>query len=164
MRAVAAAVGLALLAAACRPPRPQEPAPDVGIEKLLQAPSDSLRSLSELKGNVVVLEFWATWCGPCVEKLPHMNKMVAAFEGQPVKFISVTEESEDIVREFTKTHPMKAWIGLDPYRKAFSAFKVKGIPDLFVIDPFGRITLRVNPSWFYKSDIEKALKAKPPAN
>ncbi len=161
MRLRALAALFLLGAGACRPPKPLLPAPEVGIEKLLQAPAGSLRSLSELKGSVVILEFWATWCGPCVEKLPHMNKMVDAFAGRPVKFISVTEEDEATVREFLKTHPMKAWIGLDPGRKAFSAFKVRGIPELFVIDPYGRVTLRVNPSWFYKSDVEKALKAKP---
>ena len=160
LASVAALAALALCGCGSR--KPGAPAPDVGIDKLLQAPIPSLKSLSELRGQVVVLEFWATWCHPCVEKLPHMNSMVQSFEGRPVRFISVTTEGEEAVLDFLRTHPMKAWIGLDASRRVSQAFRVTGIPDVFIIDPYGRISLRVNPSFLYKSDIEKALKAAPP--
>ncbi len=157
------AVLLAMAGAlACGPGRPLEMAPETGIEKLLQAPRGSLSSLSELRGDVVVLEFWATWCGICVEKIPHMNRMAEAFEGRPVRFISVTDEPEAIVREFLSQRPMRGWIGLNPSRDAFAAFRVTAVPKVFVIDPYGRITLKITPSFLYKSDIEKALKASPP--
>lgn len=133
------------------------------MEKLIQSPRASLASLSDLRGDVVVLEFWATWCGVCTEKLPHMNRLAEAFEGRPVRFISVTDEPEETVREFLARKPMKAWIGLDPSRRAFAAFRVKGIPQVFVIDRYGRITLKITPSFLYKSDIEKALESPPPS-
>lgn len=154
---------LPLAAAACFKGKPKLPAPDAPIDAVLQAPVAAIPTLKDFRGQVVVLEFWATWCGPCVELIPHMNRMVAAFAGKPVRFISVTDEPRAVVEDFLKTHEMKAWIGLDPRRKAFSAFKVDSTPSLFVIDPYGRIWIKVHPSFLYKSDIQHALDAPPPA-
>ena len=151
-----------LLGAGCLQHKPKLPAPDVGIPELLQSPRASFKSLREFRGEVVVLEFWATWCGPCVQLLPHMNKMVDSFAGRPVRFISVTDETRGAVETFTKAHPMKAWIGLDPDGTAFRAFRVDSRPEVFVIDPYGRLWLKIHPSYLYKSDIEDALKAPPP--
>lgn len=156
------ALAACLLLSACVQHKPKLPAPDVGIEALLQATQGSAKSLSEFRGQVVVLEFWATWCGPCLELLPHMNKMVGAFEGKKVRFISVTDEPRPAVEAFLAKHPMKAWIGLDPRGEAFEAFHVDSRPEVFVIDPYGRIWLKIHPSFLYKSDIEDALKAPPP--
>lgn len=146
----------------CGPSKPVQFAPEVGFDRLLQSSQTSLPSLSSLHGNVVVLEFWATWCGPCREKLPHMNMLVESFAGQPVRFISVTSEDQATVEAFTRENPMKAEIALDPDKKVFTAFAVRGIPEVFIIDPYGRIQLRITPSFLYKSDIAKALKASPP--
>jgi len=154
---------LFLIAAACGPSKPRAAAPEFAIETLLQAPMTSLSSLKDLNGDAVVLEFWATWCGPCVEGIPGMNKMVDSFQGRPVRFISVTDEPRETVESFLRDHPMKAWIGLDPSRSVFSAFKVKSRPELYVIDPYGRIWHKLHPSFFYKSDVEDAINAPAPS-
>ena len=122
----------------------------------------SLGSLKELKGDAVVLEFWATWCGPCVEGIPAMNKMVEAFKDRPVRFISVSNENREKVEAFLQKHEMKAWIGIDNEAASERAFGVHGIPAIFVIDQYGRIWHNVSPSFFYKSDVEDAINAKPP--
>jgi thiol-disulfide isomerase/thioredoxin len=157
MRAALAAA--LILAGACGGPRGQ--APEVSVPTLLQAPRESLSSLRELN-QAVVLEFWATWCGPCIEGIPKMNRMVSDFRGRPVTFISVTNESREKVEEFLKKHEMMAWIGLDPSGAAEKAFGVHGIPAIFVIDRYGRIWHKLSPSFFYKSDVEDAINAKPP--
>ncbi|MBI3549890.1 MAG: TlpA family protein disulfide reductase [Elusimicrobia bacterium] len=159
---LAACAACALFAAGCGPKKERKEAPDVGIPALLQSPDASLKSLSGLRGQTVVLEFWATWCGPCRESLPHMNKMIESFKGKPVRFISVTREPREDVERFLRAHPMNASIGLDPDGVVHDAFRVRGIPDIYVIDPHGRIWLRIQPSFLYKSDIEAAMKAPPP--
>ncbi|MBI4423135.1 MAG: TlpA family protein disulfide reductase [Elusimicrobia bacterium] len=161
MRLAPVASLLALALGGCRA-KPLEFAPEVGIPQIVQGPVRSVASLKELRGSAVVLEFWATWCRPCRETLPHMNGLVSKFEGKPVKFIAVSNEDPETVAEFLKEFPMKAWVGLDRSREVSEAFRVTGIPHVVLIDPFGRVQLRITTSFFYASDIEKALKAKPP--
>ena len=158
MRRVAAAA--LLLAGACRA-KPLDRAPDVEFPVVLQAPVLKT-SMQELRGKAVVLDFWATWCGPCRDSLPHMNKLIQKFEGKDVRFLAVTQEDAHTVTEFTRDHPMKAWIGLDPDGAASRAFRVRGIPHIVVIDAWGRIHHRLSTTFFYPSDIEDALNAKAP--
>jgi thiol-disulfide isomerase/thioredoxin len=158
------AAGLLAGASGCGPAKPRGPAPDFAVKALLQADRPALASLKDLGGQAVVLEFWATWCGPCRETLPSMNKMIDSFAGRPVRFISVTDEPRETVEAFLKTHPMKAWIGLDDDDKIHAAFQVKSIPQLFVIDRYGRIWHKLDPMFFYKSDIEDAINAPAPAS
>src|SRR6478672_11497691 len=67
---------------------------------LLQAPADTKADWSALKGKVTVLEFWATWCGPCVGAISHMNELAEAFKDRPVQFIAITDEKEATIKEF----------------------------------------------------------------
>lgn len=160
-RSLAAGILALALAGGCRQ-RVLENAPDLGVPSFVQGRTAPLRALSELRPNVVVLEFWATWCGPCRKTLPHMNKLVQEFEGKPVRFIAVTNETPVLVNEFLKDYPMKAWVGIDPEGELSKAFRIRGIPQVVVIDPYGRIQVKVSTSFFYASDVERALQAAPP--
>src|SRR5262249_33930918 len=54
--------------------------PQLGLETILQAPAGTEATWASLKGKVVVLEFWATWCGPCIAAIPHLNEMADQFK------------------------------------------------------------------------------------
>src|SRR5580765_7099347 len=77
--------------------RPGQPAPELNLRKILQAPPDAKADLKGLRGKVVILEFWATWCAPCIEVQPHLNDLIEKFKDKPVQIISITNEDENKV-------------------------------------------------------------------
>ena len=115
------------------------PAPELALKKLIGAPGAELRSLEELKGNVVVLEFWATWCEPCVDALPALNQLAERFRGQPVVFIHITDESEADVREFLKTRKIDGWVAPEAGAEVFKAFRVFGRPHTVLLNKAGTV-------------------------
>ena len=75
---------LAVLAAGV--PLVAKRAPDPGFKTL----DGQTRKLSALRGQIVVVNFWATWCGPCQEELPRLSQMAAAYSGKPVAFVLIS--------------------------------------------------------------------------
>lgn len=115
------------------------PAPALSLNKLIGAPVPDLKSLDELKGKVVVLEFWATWCEPCVDAIPALNLLAERFRGQPLVFIHITDESEADVREFLKTQRLLGWVAPEAGAGVFKAFRVYGRPHTVVINKAGEV-------------------------
>jgi thiol-disulfide isomerase/thioredoxin len=113
------------------------PAPPLHLKKLLQAPADAPATLDRLKGKAVVLEFWATWCAPCVEAFPHLNRLVEETKGEPVAFIAVTDESAEAVSRFLSKKTLSAWVGIDDRRATMDAYGVLGLPQTVLIDAQG---------------------------
>lgn len=115
-------------------------APEIKLEKLLQAPSDAQTAATSLEGKVVVLEFWATWCLPCVPAIKHLNQVAAKFKDKPVQFIAITDEGdESLVTKFLKEQPIRGWVGLDTDGSVFSAYKPGGRPHTVLVDRNGKI-------------------------
>lgn len=121
--------------------------PELGLEALLNAPEGSEATLEGLRGKIVVLEFWATWCGPCVGAIPHLNELYAEHRDKGVVFISVTDEDRETVERFQETEPaIDNWIGLDTDRSLHDAFAIRGIPTTIVLDGYGRVAARTHPT------------------
>ena len=119
-------------------------APELSIENFLQAPEGKM-SWEKLKEKVVILEFWATWCAPCIAQIPHLNELAEEFSNEPVQFISITDEDELKVARFLKKREMKSWIGLDKDRSVFNAYGVSGIPITFLVDPQSKVAAVLHP-------------------
>jgi uncharacterized protein (TIGR03435 family) len=134
--------------------------PPLTLTKTIQGSPAAEISWDKLKGKVVVLEFWATWCGPCVQSIPHLNDLAEQFRDKPVIFISVTSENEDVVRLFLKSHPMKAWLGLDDYEVLNKTFHVHGIPHAVIVDATGRIAAIAHPTDIKPINLEEVLAGK----
>jgi thiol-disulfide isomerase/thioredoxin/Tfp pilus assembly protein PilF len=97
-------------------------------------------SLDELQGKVVLLDFWATWCGPCREALPHMKEIAKKFEGQPLIVLSVSVDTdENKWRAFVTKNEMSWPQYLDHGFNGSVArsFNVHAIPHTFTIDADG---------------------------
>ena len=113
--------------------------PPLYLEKLLQAPPDAKVDWDSLKGKVIVLDFWATWCKPCVEAIPHLNQLAKDLADQPVVFISITDDAVERAEAFLKTTPMKSWIGIDTNRQNWARFSVHSISHTIIIGSDGKV-------------------------
>ena len=133
--------GLALGA----PPKIGDPAPELAIETMLKGPADNDLSWKALKGQALVLEFWATWCGPCIGAIPHFNELAEEFSDQPVRFLSISDEEESIIEPFLDSQPISGWVGLDLDRSVFRDYAVMGIPATVLVDKEGVIQAVTQP-------------------
>jgi len=96
--------------------------------------------LSKLRGKVVVLDFWATWCGPCVEAMPVVTEVAQSMadKGVVVFAVNVGEESDEI-KDFLKKVKVAVPIVLDPESKIAEAYQTEAIPQTILIGKDGRI-------------------------
>lgn len=110
----------------------------------------------------MVLDFWATWCGPCVRVIPHWNELVEKFSGKPIVFISISaDEDEDRLREFLKTTPMRGVSAWDPDQEWFKAYQATPIPHTVIVDSTGRIAGITSPSNLTVAVLEKVMEGTP---
>jgi len=83
-------------------------APTLQVTQWLQAPDGFDGQWSGLRGKVVVLDFWATWCSPCIHAIPHLNQLANEFRDQGVLFLAVTDDDVDRLKPFLAKQPMNA--------------------------------------------------------
>lgn len=138
----------ALVLAACATPpspattdRPATPratsTPEMSRDFTLNTLDGETFRLSDLRGQWVVLNFWATWCPPCVEEMPDLNQVAAE---RAVQVIGVNfNEDEPIVRQFVVEHAISFPILLHPDDITLLVYGVRGLPRTIVIAPDGTI-------------------------
>jgi peroxiredoxin len=100
-------------------------------------------SLAALKGQVVLVDFWASWCGPCRKSLPELDGIQARFAAQGVKVVGVSlDEDFGAATAFLEKVPVQFQILHDPTGHVGEAFSVVAMPTTFLIDREGRIAAR----------------------
>ena len=100
---------------------------------------------SDFKGKISIINFWATWCPPCVEEIPSLNRLRKEFQDKPFQLISINYgESADRIRTFMKKVAVDFPVLLDPEGKTAGQWKVVAFPSTFVIGPDGKISYGVN--------------------
>lgn len=103
------------------------------------------------KGKTIyVVEFWATWCGPCITSIPHLTEMQKEFKDKGVVFVGLSDEKSEVVKKFVtkmgdKMDYTVAVDGGNTYTSYMGGFGVNGIPHAFILDKEGRIVWHGHP-------------------
>jgi thiol-disulfide isomerase/thioredoxin len=116
-------------------------APDIAVDIL---DGDRLK-LSDLRGKVVVLNFWATWCPPCRREMPSLERLKGLMKGEAFEIVAINAgEEEDEIAGFRQSmNPaLTLRLALDRKAEAVKAFSITGLPTTYVIDRQGIIVYR----------------------
>ena len=100
-------------------------APEMQVQQWLNGTPDA-------RGKVTVIDFWATWCGPCVRAIPHMNELAARFRDDVV-CVGLSNEAPGTVQTFMRSTPMNYYVAIDKQARVQKGFGVRGIPHVAVI-------------------------------
>jgi len=110
-------------------------APEFSLREL----NGNVASLSGYRGKMVLLNFWATWCGPCRDEMPSMEQLSRSFGGQGLTVVAINQrENAALVARFMKTHNLNFSTLLDADGRVAASYRVYGIPVSYVIDSDGR--------------------------
>jgi peroxiredoxin len=96
-------------------------------------------TLSALRGKIVMVNFWATWCPPCRTEMPVLNAIYARFQPQGLVVLGVTDEDPFKVNTFIGQNNYQPTILFDPSGKVHKAFHIEGIPRTFIFDRDGKL-------------------------
>ena len=123
-------------------PKPAKDAPDFD----LRTPDDRVVRLADLKGKVVFLNFWATWCEPCREEMPGMERLHRAYKdrGLVVLAVSLDSQGASVVNPFVKKFGLTFPVALDPKMAVRERYGVWAVPSTFLIDRKGKRVLFAN--------------------
>lgn len=138
-RALHRILTIVLAAAASSAVRAAEPPSELKIHSLDGKPF----SLASLKGHVVVLDFWASWCVPCRASFPFFDGLLQKYGPQGVNVVGLTlEEDDDALTDFLEGVVANFPIVRDPTGQAGEAFEVVAMPTTFLLDREGRVVAR----------------------
>ena len=136
-------------------PEPGKPAPDFEFED----PEGRASSLSDLQGKPVLLNFWATWCGPCMHEMPFLQEIYNEWSDKGLVLLAVdVGESPSTVKRFLQDSGFSFPVILDTERAVAAKYNIRGIPTTFLINKDGIIEGYKLGAFQSKEEIEVGIK------
>src|ERR1700733_8490332 len=135
--------------------------PDLALQQMapaftVTALNGSRFNLDQMNGRVVLIDFWATWCVPCLKELPHIKQIAKDFAGQPLVILSISwDEDEQTWKDFIRKNGMTWPQYHDTDHRLGQLFQIEGLPSYFTIDSEGVLT---SESLGGDSDIDATLR------
>lgn len=118
--------------------------------------------IGKTAGKLVYVDFWATWCRPCLQSMPHTIQLYEEF-GDQIVFIALTQEEESKVRNFLQKRSWKLPFALDYKSQTHKNFKIRAIPQAYLIQPDGKILWEGHPNRMNESKMKEFLEQHTPS-
>jgi RNA polymerase sigma factor (sigma-70 family) len=116
-------------------PKIGDQAPEISAREWINLKSPV--TLKQLRDKVVLVEFWASWCGPCLEAIPHLNELNEKYAGKNFQMLSLVQEGHKTLDRVLKDSPVKYPIGLES--DSLDDYGITGIPQAFIIGRDGKV-------------------------
>lgn len=137
------AVGPAFAAEPVPQTLPKIEQPFVAPDFTLAGENGKTYHLADYRGQVVVINFWATWCPPCRQEMPSMERMWHKIKGKGVTVLAINVgENADIIFEFLGQYPLTFPIPMDLDGTVIQQYPVTGLPTTYIVNPQGMVTHR----------------------
>jgi thiol-disulfide isomerase/thioredoxin len=134
---------LAIALAAPAAAQPLKPASGAAPALKLADLEGRRHDLAAYRGKVVLINFWATWCEPCRDEMPSIERLRASLDGRPFAVLAVNlAEPESRIRKFLDTVPLRFTVLLDRDGQAARAWQAKLLPATYIVGPDGAIRFR----------------------
>lgn len=125
-----------LLTGAAHALEPGQPAPDIALPQA----TVPVKQLAELRGQLVYLDFWASWCGPCRQSFPWMGELQKKYGARGLQVLAINlDKQRGDADAFLARHPAGFALAFDPQGEAAQRFAIKGMPSSVLIAPDGRV-------------------------
>jgi peroxiredoxin len=141
--------------APAKPPMEGLSAPDFTLPTL----DGKEMKLSDYRGKIVFLNIWATWCAPCKEEMPSMQKLYELMRGKDFVMLTISiDEKKETVEAFMKDNNLTLPVALDQQQKVSPLYRITGVPETFLIDKNGMVMHHlIGPGDWINPEIVSAL-------
>jgi peroxiredoxin len=152
---------LTLLASSCSSELPKPEVGSAAPDFTLAALDGRQYRLADLKGKVVFVNLWATWCPPCRKEMPSMVQLYNAFRNEGLEILAVSEDREmEALEDFVKRYQVSFPVLLDTEKAVYKLYRATGVPETHLIDRRGVLQASViGPFDWTAPDVVRRVKA-----